>query len=223
MTGVLTDPRTLGPAPQISLPSHFSVNDNLIIPPAENGSSVEVIRGPNIKPFPVNQAIAGDIAGKVLITVGDDITTDHIMPSNAKRLSFRVPIYRPLRHHDPDFRRAKAGVIHRCRSQLWAGSAAARGLGTVLESGGVGQSLPESAGKFDQQWHLPLQFKNRPITITLVAHELIIENTEAQLIWLPVPLAVPIAPSIYSCSSDLFRQADPRRWLVGVPAREQTD
>ncbi len=89
LSGVLTDPRLLGQAPAIVMPEHFRINDNLVILPAADGSNVEVVRGPNIKPFPINTAVAGDIGGKVLIKVEDNITTDHIMPSNAKLLPYR--------------------------------------------------------------------------------------------------------------------------------------
>ena len=89
ITGVLTDPRELGEAPRIELPEEFVINDNLVVAPAPEGNDVEVVRGPNIKPFPVNKALAHKVVGKALIKVGDNITTDHIMPSNAKLLPFR--------------------------------------------------------------------------------------------------------------------------------------
>ena len=89
LAGVLTDPRKLGDMPSIVLPGQFKINDNLVIMPAEDGTAVEIVRGPNIRPFPVNRAVMGDIAGKALIKVEDNITTDHIMPSNAKLLPYR--------------------------------------------------------------------------------------------------------------------------------------
>jgi len=89
LTGVLTDPRQLGEAPKIEMPKEFVINDNLVVAPAPEGNTVEVVRGPNIKPFPVNSPLSEKIAGKALIKVGDNITTDHIMPSNAKLLPFR--------------------------------------------------------------------------------------------------------------------------------------
>lgn len=92
ITGVITDPRDLGEDYDISMPEEFIINDNLIIEPAENGSEVEVKRGPNIKPFPKGQPLSSKVEGKVLIKVGDNITTDHIMPSNAKLLPFRSNI-----------------------------------------------------------------------------------------------------------------------------------
>ncbi len=113
LTGVLTDPRELGAAPKIEMPKEFVINDNLVIAPAPEGSDVEVVRGPNIKPFPVNKALTEKVSGKALIKVGDNITTDHIMPSNAKLLPFRsnVPYLAEfcLTPCDPEFpARAKA-------------------------------------------------------------------------------------------------------------------
>ncbi|MBE7040556.1 MAG: aconitate hydratase [Ruminococcaceae bacterium] len=92
ITGVLTDPRELGEAPTVTMPSEFLANDNMVVAPAEDGSSVEVVRGPNIKPFPLNTAMPDTVTGKTLIKVEDNITTDHIMPSNAKLLPFRSNI-----------------------------------------------------------------------------------------------------------------------------------
>jgi aconitate hydratase len=92
IAGVLTDPRTLGAAAEITLPEAFPVNDNMIVPPAPEGSGAEVTRGPNIKPFPVNVPLPESLAGEALIKVGDNITTDHIMPSNAKLLPYRSNI-----------------------------------------------------------------------------------------------------------------------------------
>ncbi|MCX7842719.1 MAG: aconitate hydratase [Clostridia bacterium] len=89
ITGVLTDPRELGEAPVVEMPKSFLINDNMVVAPAPEGVEVEVARGPNIKPFPVNKALSDEVAGKALIKVGDNITTDHIMPSNAKLLPFR--------------------------------------------------------------------------------------------------------------------------------------
>ena len=92
ISGVLTDPRTLGECPVIEMPKAFKINDNMVVSPAPEGNNVEVVRGPNIKPFPVNKPMADEIRGKALIKVEDNITTDHIMPSNAKLLPFRSNI-----------------------------------------------------------------------------------------------------------------------------------
>ena len=94
LTGVLTDPRTLDVDLEIPQPEHFEVNDNLVIPPVEEGheDEVEVVRGPNIHPFPLGKALADTVSGKVLLKMEDNITTDHIMPSNAKLLPYRSNI-----------------------------------------------------------------------------------------------------------------------------------
>lgn len=94
LTGVLTDPRTLGKMPEFKLPEVFTVNDNMVVPPvkAEDMDSVEVLRGPNIKPFPVSEALADNLDAKCSLKVGDNITTDHIMPAGAKILPLRSNI-----------------------------------------------------------------------------------------------------------------------------------
>ncbi len=92
ITGVLTDPRTLGDAPKIEMPVEFLINDNMVDAPADNYKDVEVVRGPNIKPFPTNVKLPSSVEGEALIKVGDNITTDHIMPSNAKLLPYRSNI-----------------------------------------------------------------------------------------------------------------------------------
>ena len=92
LAGVLTDPRTLGDAPEIHMPDHFDVNDNLIVKPADDPSTVEVRRGPNIKPFPVTEPLEASIKADCVLKVGDNITTDHIMPAGAKILPYRSNI-----------------------------------------------------------------------------------------------------------------------------------
>ena len=94
IAGVLTDPRTLDIDLTVEQPEAFDVNDNLVIPPAEEGQeeSVEVVRGPNIKPFPLGHDLEDTVRGKVLLKMEDNITTDHIMPSNAKLLPYRSNI-----------------------------------------------------------------------------------------------------------------------------------
>lgn len=90
--GVLTDPRELETDLCINMPERFIVDDSMILKPAEDGTKVEVKRGPNIKPFPINKELGDKIEGKILIKVEDNITTDHIMPSNSKLLPFRSNI-----------------------------------------------------------------------------------------------------------------------------------
>lgn len=94
LTGYLTDPRDLGEAPKIEMPEEFIINDNMIEAPAsaDEADSVEVLRGPNIKPFPHTEALPENITAKAVLKVGDNITTDHIMPAGAKILPFRSNI-----------------------------------------------------------------------------------------------------------------------------------
>ncbi len=94
LTGYLTDPREMGDAPQISMPDKFIVNDNMIEPPAsvEEAKDIEVLRGPNIKPFPKTEPLPAELEAKAVLKVGDNITTDHIMPAGAKILPYRSNI-----------------------------------------------------------------------------------------------------------------------------------
>ena len=94
VTGVFTDPRTVGEMPPYVMPEKFLINDNMVTPPAtpEDAPSVEILRGPNIKPFPVNKPLAETIESGVTLKVGDNITTDHIMPAGAKILPLRSNI-----------------------------------------------------------------------------------------------------------------------------------
>jgi aconitate hydratase len=89
ISGEITDPRTLGPEPQIRAPRVYPINDNMIIPPAKKRKDVEILRGPNIKPLPKGQPLAKKMTGEVLLKVEDNITTDHIMPAGAKILPLR--------------------------------------------------------------------------------------------------------------------------------------
>ncbi len=92
LNGVLTDPRTLGPAITINLPEKFLVDDSMVLPPATDPTQVAVYRGPNIKPLPVNTRLPKDLQGKALLKVGDNISTDHIMPAGSKVLPLRSNI-----------------------------------------------------------------------------------------------------------------------------------
>ncbi|MGN1037499.1 MAG: aconitate hydratase, partial [Ruminococcus sp.] len=94
ITGVLTDPRTLGDMPEFKLPEVFSINDNMIVPPVAEADmdSVEILRGPNIKPFPETAPLMDNIDAPCSLKVGDNITTDHIMPAGAKILPLRSNI-----------------------------------------------------------------------------------------------------------------------------------
>lgn len=109
LTGVFTDPRSLGEPPVITMPDHFLINDNMIVPPAaeQDMDQVEILRGPNIKPFPKTAPLPESIEAKVLLKVGDNITTDHIMPAGAKILPLRSNIPAISQHCfvrcDPEF------------------------------------------------------------------------------------------------------------------------
>jgi len=120
LTGVFTDPTTL-PKPKIKAPRSFRINDNLIDAPAsvEEAKDVVVERGPNIKPIPSGSVPAKDLSCKLVLKVGDNITTDHIMPAGAKILPYRSNVPKLSEFCftvcDPDFpERAKAtggGII----------------------------------------------------------------------------------------------------------------
>ncbi len=94
LTGEITDPRLLGEMPEIKLPEVFDINDSAVLSPADSEAAekTEVLRGPNIKPFPVSKPIGDQITAKVSLKVGDNITTDHIMPAGSKILPYRSNI-----------------------------------------------------------------------------------------------------------------------------------
>ncbi len=94
IAGCFTDPRSLGEPAEITMPEHFLINDNLIIPPIEEAlmETIEVRRGPNIKPLPIAGPLENRITQKAVLKVGDNITTDHIMPAGAKILPYRSNI-----------------------------------------------------------------------------------------------------------------------------------
>lgn len=94
INGYFTNPQSLGEPVSIELPEKFLINDNMIVPPAPEAlmETVEIKRGPNIKPFPVSEALLDSIEKKAVLKVGDNITTDHIMPAGAKILPYRSNI-----------------------------------------------------------------------------------------------------------------------------------
>ena len=94
LTGYITDPRSLGDYPEIEMPEKFTINDSAVLMPAseEEAKSLEVLRGPNIKPFPDSNPVTDTIAANLTLKVGDNITTDHIMPAGAKILPYRSNI-----------------------------------------------------------------------------------------------------------------------------------
>ncbi len=118
LTGVITDPRSLGDPPIVAAPQAYATNDTMVIaalPPAD-AARVEVVRGPNIKPVPIGEPMPGSISGRVLIKVEDNITTDHILPAGASIL--------PLRSNIPaisefTFQRVDPGFVERAKE--WGG------------------------------------------------------------------------------------------------------
>jgi aconitate hydratase len=90
--GRITDPRDLGEYPFFELPEKYLLGDQRIEPPGDKGENIEIIRGPNITPFPEFAPLAETWQGKILLKVGDNITTDHIMPAGAKILPLRSNI-----------------------------------------------------------------------------------------------------------------------------------
>jgi aconitate hydratase len=121
LKGVITDPRSLGEVPSVQLPEKFVIDDRMIIPPppAEKAEKVQVVRGPNIKPLPPMPALEDVIEGEVILAVGDNITTDHILPAGARILPLRSNIPAISEHVfervDPTFpkriREASGGIV----------------------------------------------------------------------------------------------------------------
>jgi aconitate hydratase len=112
LAGAITDPRTLGRPPQIRMPRAFDVDDSMVLPPPPDGAGVEIRRGPNIKPLPLRGPLPERLRGAVLLKVGDNITTDHILPGGAQVLPLRsnIPAIAEFTfvRVDPDFpRRAR--------------------------------------------------------------------------------------------------------------------
>ena len=115
LTGEITDPTTLGQMPLICMPESFRVDDSSILAPApeDEASCVQVLRGPNIKEFPESRPLSSELTATTVLKVGDNITTDHIMPAGAKILPYRsnIPFLSQFCFQvcDPDFpTRAKA-------------------------------------------------------------------------------------------------------------------
>ena len=94
ITGCITDPTTFGDYPEITMPIDFKINDSAVILPEspEKVSEIEILRGPNIKPFPNSNPVTDKISASLTLKVGDNITTDHIMPAGAKILPYRSNI-----------------------------------------------------------------------------------------------------------------------------------
>ncbi|MCQ2450537.1 MAG: aconitate hydratase [Clostridia bacterium] len=94
LTGEITDPRLLGEMPEIKMPEKFKINDTAVLDPEceEKSGDLEILRGPNIKPFPTSKKVLDSLSAEISLKVGDNITTDHIMPAGAKILPYRSNI-----------------------------------------------------------------------------------------------------------------------------------
>ena len=119
LAGRITDPRTLGSAPEVPYPETFKTRSDWFIQPPEDGSPVEIVRGPNIQPFPCFEALQETVTGPVLIKVGDNISTDIIMPAGNRILPYRSNIPKisefVFEIEDPDFaeraRKIDGGIV----------------------------------------------------------------------------------------------------------------
>lgn len=94
LTGEITDPMLLGKMPEVTMPKAFKIDDSAVIPPAslEEAKDLPILRGPNIKPFPNSKPLEDSLSAPLVLKVGDNITTDHIMPAGAKILPYRSNI-----------------------------------------------------------------------------------------------------------------------------------
>ena len=94
LTGYITDPTTIGKPLDIAMPEKFLINDSAVLAPlsADKAADAEVLRGPNIKEFPKSKPFADTLSARLVLKVGDNITTDHIMPAGAKILPYRSNI-----------------------------------------------------------------------------------------------------------------------------------
>ena len=128
ITGKITDPRTLGAMPAVrEYTGKPNLADNMIVEPAVDGSAVEILRGPNIKPLPIHPGMPETLVAEVLLKVGDNITTDHIMPAGAKVL--------PLRSNIP----AISEHVFAAVDPTFPARAKAAGLGVVVGGANYGQ------------------------------------------------------------------------------------
>ncbi|MBU5293817.1 aconitate hydratase [Anaerosalibacter bizertensis] len=193
LTGYITNPEAYIDDLNIDMPEKFNINDNLILEPAEVDNDIEILRGPNIKPFPKNNPLGKEIVGKVLIKVEDNITTDHIMPSNAKLLPYRSNIPYLADHCltpcDPEFpKRAKeygGGIILGGHNYGQGSSREHAALAPLYL--GVKAVIAKSFARIHKQnlinnGILPLVFQNeKEYEDIYVLDELIIENILEQI------------------------------------------
>jgi aconitate hydratase len=127
LKGVITDPRDLGEPPQISLPTEFHIDDEMILAPSDRPEEIEIMRGPNIQPLPLAQPMTDSIRAPVLLKVGDNISTDHIMPAGARIL--------PLRSNIP----AISEYVFERVDPSFAQRAKAAGSSVIIGGGNYGQ------------------------------------------------------------------------------------
>ena len=127
LAGEFVDPTTLTEEIVIEPPTHYTIDDSGIVPPSADPSAIEIVRGPNIKPVPVKEPLEDSIKGEVLLKVGDNITTDHIMPAGAKVL--------PLRSNIP----AISEYVYVNVDDTFAARAKEAGGGIIVGGGNYGQ------------------------------------------------------------------------------------
>lgn len=133
--GEISDPRKLGKYPEVSLPENFIINDGMFIFPSEKAHVVEVVRGPNIKPLPLFQPLADKLVGEVLLKLGDNVSTDDILPGGSEILSLRSNIPEISKH------------VFRYVDPTFAGRALEKGGGFIVggENYGQGSSREHAA------------------------------------------------------------------------------
>ncbi len=133
--GAFTDPRELGEPVRVEMPKDFLIDDRMVLEPSSEPEKVEVIRGPNIKPLPINNSLPDTLEGELLLKVGDNITTDHIMPAGAKIL--------PLRSNIPEISKHVFEVV----DETFAERALEKGVGFIVggENYGQGSSREHAA------------------------------------------------------------------------------
>ncbi|MDO9516329.1 MAG: aconitate hydratase [Syntrophales bacterium] len=125
ITGRITDPRDLGiPYPEVAMPDVFIIDDSMMVPPSDDPGGVEIFRGPNIGAPPTSDPLPGAVAGVVTIKVGDNITTDHIIPAGAKmKYRSNIPAYSEFLFEvvDPEFYNRARGVRDSGRDNIIVG------------------------------------------------------------------------------------------------------
>lgn len=139
LRGELADPRTMGRAPRVRMPTHFLIDDSMILHPPDDGSKISIIKGPNIVPLPSCSVLLASLRGVVLLKAGDDITTDDIIPAGSKAL--------PLRSNIPELSRYSFSGIDP-GYLLRAEKAAREGRGGIIVGGenyGQGSSREHAA------------------------------------------------------------------------------